>query len=46
MVRVLNKERIRIELMMRWTVNLRRPDRARNEGSTGPKRLDDTQRTT
>ena len=26
----------------RRTVNLRRPERARNEGTTGPERLDDT----
>ena len=28
--------------LRRRTVNLRRPERVRNEGSTGPKRLDDT----
>ena len=27
--------------LRRRTVNLRHPERARNEGSTGPKRLDD-----
>ena len=31
--------------LRRWTVNLRRPGRARNEGSTGPKRLGDTRYT-
>ena len=30
--------------LWRRTVNLRRPERARNEGTTGPKRLDDTRR--
>ena len=30
--------------LCRRTVNLRRPERARNEGSTGPKRLDDAER--
>jgi hypothetical protein len=30
----------------RRTINLRRPERARNEGSTGPHRLDDTRCTT
>ena len=40
-----HKVRIFIELMT-WTVNLRRPERARNEGSIGPKRLDDTRCTT
>ena len=33
-------------ILLRRTVHLRRPDRARNEGSTGPKRLDDTRCTT
>jgi len=32
--------------LCRRTVNLRRPERARNEGTTGLKRLDDTQCTT
>ena len=32
--------------LRRRTVNLRRPERARNEGSRGPKRLDDTRCTT
>jgi len=32
--------------LWRRTVNLRRPEKARNEGSTGPKRLDDTRCTT
>ena len=37
-------QRIVIELEVdgRRTVNLRRTERAQNEGSTGPKRLDDT----
>ena len=30
----------------RWTVNLGRPERARNDGSTGPQRFDDTRCTT
>ena len=36
--------RMRASLLNWWrrTVNLRRPERARHEGSTGPKRLDDT----
>ena len=32
--------------VVRTTVNLRRPGRARNEASTGPERLDDTRCTT
>ena len=32
--------------LRRRTANLRRPERARNEGCMGPKRLDDTRRTT
>ena len=32
--------------LWRRTVDLRRPDRARNEGTTGPRRLDDTRCTT
>ena len=39
------RERIFIELRRR-TVNVRRLERARNEGTTGPKRLDDTRCTT
>ena len=34
-------ERESILNLCRPTVNLRRPERSRNEGTTGPKRLDD-----
>ena len=39
---VLSKEGKSLLDLKRRTVNFRRPGRARNEGPTGPKRLDDT----